>query len=138
MTYLDILNRMPVLGDALQLPLSAKVKAETLLLRAHYAKGIKEWQTVLEQINKDTQPEDGGERNEEQQKTYDEAITEKLKEEVSLADRRFSSSAFEALCEAVGDSKEIVSSLNRNKEGLPQPFPAIVWLEYVADNLVAE
>ena len=138
LTYLDILNRMPVLGDALQLNLPAKVKAETLLLRAHYAKGIKEWQTVLEQIDKDTKPENGAERDDEQQKVFNEAVNEKANEEVALADRRYTTEAFEKLCEAIGDRKEIASALNRNEDGIPQPYPAIFWLEYVANNLVAE
>ena len=138
MTYLEILNRMPVLGDALQLNLSPKVKAETLLLRAHYAKGIKEWQTILEQIDKDTKPENGAERDEEQQKVFNDAINEKAKEEVTLTDRRYTVKAFEELCEAVNNQKEIVSALARNEQGLPQPMPVDYWLEYVAGNLVTE
>lgn len=137
LTYIDVLNRMGVLGDALQLNLPAKVKAETLLLRAHYSKGVKEWQSILEQIEKDSQV-DGSEPTEEQAKIKNDAIEAKVKEEVSLADRRYSTEAFEALCGAVDGHETVVSVLTRNDEGVPQPFPSILWLEYVANNLVAE
>lgn len=136
MNYLDVINRMAVLGDALQLPLPAKAKAETLLLRTHYAKGIKEWQTALEQINSDTKPADGKERTEEEKKSYEDTIGAKLKEEIALADRRYTAEAFEGLCAASGDREEIVSALARDKEGNPQPIPAIGWLDFVASNLV--
>lgn len=138
MNHIEVINRMSVLGDALQLTLPAKVMAETLLLRAHYAKGIKEWQTVVEQIDKDTKPADGKARTEEQTKAFNEAIDAKSKEDATIADRRYSAEAFEALCGVVSERKEIVSALVRNDKGEPQPFPTIGWLEFVATNLVQE
>ena len=138
MNYLDIINRMAVLGDALQLQLPAKTKAETLLLRAHYAKGIKEWQAAMEQINNDTKPADGKERSEEEQKSYDEAFNTKAKEDAALVDRRYTTEAFEGLCSAIGDKEEIISALARNDKGEMQPIPAISWLEIVANTLVQE
>lgn len=138
MNHIEVINRMAVLGDALQLTLPAKAMAETLLLRAHYAKGIKEWQTVVEQIDKDTKPADSGERTEEQTKAFNEAIDAKSKEDAAIADRRYSAEAFEALCGVVGDRKEIVSALVRNEKGEPQQLSVIGWLEFVATNLVQE
>ncbi len=61
MKYVDVINRMNVLGDALQLTLPAKAMSETLLLRAHYAKGMNEWQTMCEQVGKDMPREEGEE-----------------------------------------------------------------------------
>lgn len=138
MTYLDILNRMAVLGDALTLKLPAKVMAETLRLRAHYAKGIKEWTTITEQINKDTAPKEGKERNEEQQKQYDDALQAKAAEEAELKDRRYSPEAFEQLCEVASGKGMLQSALVRDKEGKPGELPAVAWLDYVAANLVEE
>lgn len=138
MTYLDIINRMAVLGDALQLSLSAKAKAETLLLRAHYARGMKEWQTQLEQIDKDTKPADGKERSEEEKKAYEETINAKAKEDAQFGDRRYTAEAFEKLCEGIGDREEITSALVRDKKGEPQLLHSLIWLDFVATNLVAE
>ena len=138
MTYLDILNRMAVLGDALTLKLPAKAMAETLRIRAHYAKGVKEWTTITEQINKDTAPTEGKERTEEQKKQYEEALTAKAGEEAELKDRRYSPEAFELLCEAASGKGTVQSALVRDKEGKAGDMPAVVWLDYVAAKLVEE
>ncbi|WP_289739366.1 hypothetical protein [Paramuribaculum intestinale] len=138
MTYLEILNRMAVLGDVLTLKLPAKAMAETLRLRAHYAKGVKEWTTIAEQINKDTAPAEGKERDEEQQKQYDEVLQAKAAEDAELKDRRYTPEAFEQLCEVTSDKDMMLSALARDKEGKPGEIPAVAWLDYVAANLVEE
>lgn len=138
MTYLEILNRMAVLGDALTLKLPAKAMAETLRLRAHYAKGIKEWTTITEQINKDTAPAEGKERDEEQQKQYDDALHAKVAEDAELKDRRYTPEAFEQLCEVASDKGMMLSALARDKEGKAGEIPAVAWLDFVAANLVEE
>ncbi len=140
MTYNDILSRMSVLGDALQLPLSAKALSATLLMRAHYAKGTAEWQTIVEQLQKDM-PRKDGESDEDYTARLNELCAEKLKEETTLADRRYTPEVFEAVCAAAADKSEVESSVHYAiKDGKPAPakVPAYMWLEYVAAKLVQE
>ncbi len=140
MTYNDILSRMSVLGDALQLPLSAKALSATLLMRAHYAKGVAEWQTISEQLRKDV-PRKEEESEEDYNVRINEFAVEKLKEETTLADRRYTPEVFEAVCAAAADKGEVESSVHYAiKDGKPAPakVPAYMWLEYVAANLVQE
>ena len=87
MTYNEVINRMGALGDALQLPLPAKAMSATLLMRTHYAKGIKEWQTICEQLHKDI-PQKDDESEDDYMARINEVATEKSKEETTLAATR--------------------------------------------------
>lgn len=133
MTYNDILTAMAILGDALRMSLPAKALSETLLLRAHYSKGIKEWSTMTEQVQKDM-PRNEGETDEDYSKRLNELLLPKAEEECSLAKRGYSVAAFEELCGAC--PKDAVER-NVGKDEVAK-IPAIVWLDYVAANLVEE
>ena len=102
MTYNEVINRMGALGDALQLPLPAKAMSATLLMRTHYAKGIKEWQTICEQLHKDI-PQKDDESEDDYMARINEVATEKSKEETTLADRRYTPEVFEQICGAATD-----------------------------------
>ena len=97
MTYNDLLTAMAVLGDALGMALPAKALSETLLLRAHYAKGVKEWQTMTEQVQKDM-PRNDGEGADEYAKRLGGVLAQKVGEECAVEWRRLSRAAFEELC----------------------------------------
>lgn len=141
MTYNEVINRMSVLGDALQMPLPAKVMSATLLMRAHYAKGMAEWQTICEQLQKDI-PRKDGESEDDYMARINEVAAEKCKEETTLADRRYTSEVFEQICAAAAEKGEVQSSVHFNVEEGKKPVsakvPAWMWLEYIAANLVQE
>lgn len=133
MTYNDILTAMAMLGDALRMSLPAKALSETLLLRAHYSKGIKEWSTMTEQMQKDM-PRNEGEADEEYSKRLNGLLITKAEEDCSLAKRGYSVAAFEELC---GACPRDVIERNVDKDEVVK-IPAVVWLDWVAANLVRE
>lgn len=138
MKYVEVINRMRMLGDALQLSLPAKAMSETLLLRAHYAKGISEWQTMADQVGKDM-PREEGEDDATYLKRLNDVLMPKSEEEApTVADRRYSVEAFELLCEAAIKKGKIASSVHITDKGEPAEVPAPAWLEVVAVNLVRE
>ena len=140
MTYNDVLSRMSVLGDALQLSLPAKAMSATLLMRAHYAKGMAEWQTICEQLQKDL-PRKEGESDDDYMARINEVATEKGKEDTTLADKRYTPEVFEQVCAATSEKGEVQSSVHFNVEGkkpVAAKVPAWMWLEYIAANLVQE
>lgn len=138
MKYVEVINRMNVLGDALQLTLPAKAMSETLLLRAHYAKGMNEWQTMCEQVSKDM-PREEGEDDAAYLKRLNDMLAPKSEEEApTVADRRYSKEAFEAVCAAAIDAGEVLSSVHLTKDYKPAKVPAWLWLEYLAANIVNE
>lgn len=133
MTYNDVLTAMAMLGDALRMSLSAKALSETLLLRAHYSKGVREWSTMTEQMQKDM-PRNEGEADEEYSRRLNELLVTKADEECSLAKRGYSVAAFEELCGAC--PRDVVE--RGAGEGEVAKIPAVAWLDYVAANLVEE
>lgn len=137
MTYNDILNRMSVLGDALQLRLPAKAMAETLMLRAHYAKGMKEWQTMCEQIQKDL-PRSEGESDEDYLKRVNDVLIPKAADEAELPERRYTVEAFEQLCGAAAEQGEMESSVHLTKDGKRAQVPAWLWLDHMVVDLVTQ
>ena len=141
MTYNEVINRMGALGDALQLPLPAKAMSATLLMRTHYAKGIKEWQTICEQLHKDI-PQKDDESEDDYMARINEVATDKSKEKTTLADRRYTPEVFEQICGAATDKGEMQSSVHVGLDDKGKPtaakVPAWMWLEYIAANLVQE
>ena len=141
MTYNDVLSRMSVLGDALQFTLPAKAMSATLLMRAHYAKGMAEWQTICEQLQKDI-PRNEDESDSDYMARINEVATEKSKEETTLADRRYTPEVFELICAAAAEKGEVQSSvhvgLDDNGKPTAAKVPAWMWLEYITANLVQE
>ena len=138
MRYVEMITRMNVLGDALQLALPAKAMSETLLLRAHYAKGMNEWQTMCEQVGKDM-PREEEEDDAAYLKRLNDMLAPKSEEEApTVSDRRYSKEAFEAVCAAAIDAGEVLSSVHLTKDYKPAKVPAWLWLEYLAANIVTE
>lgn len=141
MTYNEVINRMGALGDALQLSLPAKAMSATLLMRAHYAKGMAEWQTICDQLQKDI-PRNEDESDSDYMARINEVATEKSKEETTLADRRYTPEVFELICGAAAEKGEVQSSVHVSLDDNGKPtaakVPAWMWLEYIAANLVQE
>ncbi len=135
MKYTDILTAMVLLGDALAMELPAKVRAETCLMRAHYAKGIKEWETVREQIATDNPPKSGDERTDEENDALNELLTAKADEEAALERRHYSAEAFVELCGAC--PHDVVRRRGRKPEE-DVLIPAAACLDAVTATLMEE
>ncbi len=138
LTYNDVYVCMALLGDALQLSLPKKALSEVLMLRAHYGKGVKEFDEAKKQIVDDASKGKDPEKDKEAiEAAVKEPIEAKAKEEAGIASRPLSAGAFEEICGAATEAGNIRSGLfPAPAEGeAPEGVPALLWLETLAYNL---
>ena len=144
MNYNDVYTRMALLGDVLGLAPAAKAMSETLMMRAHYSRTVKEFETAMEQVRTDTTPADGSERTAEQEKLYNETVEAKAREDCGADDRRYSAAALEQICEAAMAKGAVKSALavavTKDAEGKEKTapgaqIPAVAWLDLLAAHL---
>lgn len=122
MTYLECLNRLYVLSDALSLKLPDNLESVVKELRAHYAVGAKRWEAIVKNID-----------------SLDLAYSTKqifyhknALDDASISDKRFSQGAYMLLRKVVSGKNIIKSELAKGGE-----IATDVWLDFVLNNLVS-
>lgn len=133
MKYNDIYLRMAFLNDLRQLRLDRDALTETVLLRVHYNKGIREFEAQKQDLVADQSADDEVRRQ---------AVRTAADEDCpAVSDRRFTREAFRSIVAAAMDAEGGLASFMAPPaaEGEPAPLlPADVWLEQFAEVMVRE
>ena len=134
MNYNEVYHALMLLNDLSQLKLAAKATTEKLLIRAHYAKPMKDFEEFSQSVNGDEKADDEAKKS---------ALETKASETIEgFTPRSLSVEAFEQIVEAAADRDMITSGIAapvKNDKGevtgagqLPTEF----WLQTIAENLV--
>lgn len=122
MTYNDVFLRAALLNDIASLKLPTKATAERLILKAHYARAIADFELMRSDIGNDNSSD------EEQKNAAIKAVAAK---ETDTADKRFTYEAFEQIVAAVIENATIKTLLRNNED-----VDVNSWLSVVAEALV--
>lgn len=135
-TYNNVYIRMQLLAEILSLKLPKKALSETLILRAYYGKAVDEFEQSKKQMCSDaTSGKDPEKDKGEIEKIVSEAILSKSEEDAGVADRKFSSQAFEEVVGAAMEAGTMKSAMFIGEDKKPVSVDALLWLQPVAYNL---
>lgn len=131
MTYNDIYLRWALLNDLGAFELPSKAMTEKLILRAHYGRAVRDFESVKDVIAGDAKADDAAKA---------EAVKAKAGETAEgFSDRRFSVCAFEQIVAAASSGQTVASALAQPDDGgTAGRLPVETWLQAIADTLVTE
>lgn len=128
MNYNEIFQRWAILMDLSQFSLDAKAMTQTLLLRAYFAKGVRDFEDARQTIMTDEKADDVTKQN---------ALAAKAEEDSGLEKRVFNKEAFESIVKAVYDypNRDITTNLVL-KNGEPTKVEKNAWLTLITEIIV--